>query len=192
MFELGPIRDTYLNEKLKLRDDEVAELCRCACRWCPSRSPSRTARPSCRRWSATAGRCMRARCPAPARPADPRRRRRPLHHHARAARRRRRTDAAAAAAGVKGAPAFSPCVLIGAHPRCPARRGFRRLDGRGFARPLSGYSPCPYCCDRGEQCAGKSVYSRRPIRTCTATPATFLGGGVQAYRDRMAIPYQRR
>ena len=27
---------------------------RCACRWCPSRSPSPTARPSCRRWSATA------------------------------------------------------------------------------------------------------------------------------------------
>ncbi|TMJ21452.1 MAG: alpha/beta hydrolase, partial [Alphaproteobacteria bacterium] len=26
VFELGPIRDTYLNEKLKLSDDEIAEL----------------------------------------------------------------------------------------------------------------------------------------------------------------------
>ena len=33
VFELGPIRDTYLNEKLQLTDDEIESSRRCACRW---------------------------------------------------------------------------------------------------------------------------------------------------------------
>ena len=58
VFELGPIRDTYLNEKLRLTDDEIADaLAAAPADGAPSRWPSPTARPSCRRWSPTAAPC---------------------------------------------------------------------------------------------------------------------------------------
>ena len=60
MFELGPIRDTYLNEKMQFTDTEIATLSPLRLPMVKSRSPSPTARPSCRRWSPTAARCMRS------------------------------------------------------------------------------------------------------------------------------------
>ena len=56
----GPIRDTYLNEKLQpQRRRDRAPVAAAPADGAASRSPSPTARPSCRRWSATAGHCMR-------------------------------------------------------------------------------------------------------------------------------------
>ena len=37
----------------------------------------------------------------------------------------------------------------------------RRLIVADSLARFSGYCPCPYSYDRGEQCAEKSVYSRR-------------------------------
>ena len=59
LFEMGPIRDTYLNDKLRLRDRRSLRCRHCGCRWCTRRWRSPTARRSCRLWYPTAAICTR-------------------------------------------------------------------------------------------------------------------------------------
>ncbi len=67
----------------------------------------------------------------------------------------------------------------------------RQIVADSLAR-FSGYCPCPYSYDRGEQCAGKSVYSRRTDPYLYCYPADVHWRDVQAYRDRMGIPCLQR
>ena len=68
VYDLAPIRDTGLNNALKLTDQEVAAFRRFDCRSSTSGSTSPTARPNCRRWSSIRSSFMKRAWP-PARPA---------------------------------------------------------------------------------------------------------------------------
>ena len=65
----------------------------------------------------------------------------------------------------------------------------RRLLVEDSIARFSGYCPCPYSYDRGQQCADKSAYSRRtaypPDLYCY--PNDVHWRDVQAYRERMGI-----
>ncbi len=86
VYDLAPIRDTGLNNALKLTDQEVASFRRFACPPSTSGSTSPTARPNCRRWFSIQSSFMKSRiaagapgktCPDP--------RRRPFQHPRRTA-----------------------------------------------------------------------------------------------------------
>jgi hypothetical protein len=68
----------------------------------------------------------------------------------------------------------------------------RRLIVDDSLARFSGYCPCPYSYDRGEQCGEKSVYSRRTDPYLYCYPADVHWRDIQAYRDRVGIPYPRR
>jgi hypothetical protein len=65
----------------------------------------------------------------------------------------------------------------------------RRLLIEDSIARFSGYCPCPYSYDRGQQCADKSAYSRRavlpPDLYCYANDVHWRD--VEAYRQRMGI-----
>ena len=73
-------------------------------------------------------------------------------------------DPPGAAVGMKGAAGLlsplRPCWSVARRPRSATRISGGLIVGYPPAR-FSGYCPCPYSYDRGEQCAEKSVYSRR-------------------------------
>jgi hypothetical protein len=84
-------------------------------------------------------------------------------------------------------------IPLGALPAAAQRdEDIRRLIVEDSLARFSGYCPCPYSYDRGEQCAEKSVYSRRLDPYLYCYPADVHWRDVQAYRDRMGIPYLRR
>jgi hypothetical protein len=84
-------------------------------------------------------------------------------------------------------------LLLTASPAGAQRdEDIRRLIVEDSLARFSGYCPCPYSYDRGEQCAEKSVYSRRADPYLYCYPTDVHWRDVQAYRDRMGIPYQRR
>ena len=58
IFELGPVRDTYLNDKLCITEAEIVALSPLRLPVGTSRSPSHTAQRNCRRWCPTAATCM--------------------------------------------------------------------------------------------------------------------------------------
>lgn len=84
-------------------------------------------------------------------------------------------------------------IVSGALPAAAQRdEDIRRLIVEDSLARFSGYCPCPYSYDRGEQCAEKSVYSRRIDPNLYCYPADVHWRDVQAYRDRMGLPYLRR
>ena len=88
---------------------------------------------------------------------------------------------------------LAAATLLGALPAAAQRdEDIRRLIVEDSLARFSGYCPCPYSYDRGEQCAEKSVYSRRIDPYLYCYPADVHWRDVQAYRERMGIPYQRR
>lgn len=90
-----------------------------------------------------------------------------------------------------GLVALAP--LLGALPAAAQRdEDIRRLIVEDSLARFSGYCPCPYSYDRGEQCAEKSVYSRRLDPTLYCYPSDVHWRDVQAYRERMGIPSLRR
>ena len=65
----------------------------------------------------------------------------------------------------------------------------RRLLVEDSIARFSGYCPCPYSYDRGQQCADKSAYSRRAVLPpdLYCYPQDVPWWEVRAYRERMGI-----
>jgi hypothetical protein len=94
---------------------------------------------------------------------------------------------------VRGAAPLAAAILLVALPAAAQRdEDIRRLIVEDSLARFSGYCPCPYSYDRGEQCGGKSVYSRRTDPYLYCYPADVHWRDVQAYRERMGIPYRPR
>ena len=84
-------------------------------------------------------------------------------------------------------------TLLGALPAAAQRdEDIRRLIVEDSLARFSGYCPCPYSYDRGEQGAEKSIFSRRTDPYLYWYPADVHWRDVQAYRDRMGIPCLQR
>jgi len=66
----------------------------------------------------------------------------------------------------------------------------RRILVEDSVARFSGYCPCPYSYDRGQQCAEKSAYSQRAThpRDLYCYPQDVPWRDVEAYRQRMGIP----
>jgi hypothetical protein len=94
---------------------------------------------------------------------------------------------------VRGAAPLAVAILFVALPAAAQRdEDIRRLIVEDSLARFSGYCPCPYSYDRGEQCGGKSAYSRRTDPYLYCYPADVHWRDVQAYRERMGIPYRPR
>ena len=82
---------------------------------------------------------------------------------------------------------------LGALPAAAQRdEDIRRLIVEDSLARFSGYCPCPYSYDRGEQGAEKSIFSRRTDPYLYWYPADVHWRDVQAYCDRMGIPCLQR
>jgi len=95
---------------------------------------------------------------------------------------------------VRGAAApLALATLLVALPAAAQRdEDIRRLIVEDSLARFSGYCPCPYSYDRGEQCGEKSVYSLRTDPYLYCYPADVHWRDIQAYRERTGMPYRRR
>jgi hypothetical protein len=84
--------------------------------------------------------------------------------------------------------AFLAALLVAIAAAAQTDDEIRRLIVDDSLARFSGYCPCPYSYDRGQQCAEKSVYSRRADPWLRCYPRDVTWQDIRDYRVRMGIP----
>jgi hypothetical protein len=86
------------------------------------------------------------------------------------------------------AAALVAALLLALPAAAQRDEDIRRMIVEDSIARFSGFCPCPYSYDRGQQCADKSAYSRRidPWLKCYTRDVHWRD--IEAYRDRMGYP----